>query len=72
MQTTPVLWIMDALVSMPHAMRRPLQPDTFGGSQPRCRRCDILLGLQPCPNPQCREPHGHSAGDLCTWCCHEV
>ena len=72
MQTTPVLWTMEAIVSMPHTMRLSLRPDTFGGSQPRCRRCDILLGPQPCPNPQCREPHGHSAGDLCTWCCHEA
>src|SRR6266700_2793543 len=36
----------------------------------RCQRCDIPLGPQPCPNPQCREPHGQSVGALCAWCHH--
>jgi hypothetical protein len=42
-----------------------------GDDRQRCRRCDILLGAWPCPNPLCPELHGESAGDLCVWCHHE-
>ena len=38
---------------------------------PRCLRCDIPLGDWHCPNPDCQEMHGQSAGDLCTWCRHQ-
>jgi hypothetical protein len=70
MQTIPVSWAIDNLGQAPHPGRLLMRPDTFGGSRKRCLRCDIPLGSQPCPNPQCREPHGQSAGDLCAWCRH--
>ena len=70
MQTVPVSWTMDDLVHAPHPVRLPVRPDTLGGSLQRCQRCDIPLGSHPCPNPQCREPHGQSVGDLCAWCHH--
>jgi hypothetical protein len=39
----------------------------------RCTQCDIPLVARPCPNPECREVHGRSAGDLCQWCSqHQV
>ena len=70
MQLVTPSWTLEALVSPYYPGRLPRRPETFGGALLRCRRCDILLGTQPCPNPACHEPHGASTGDLCTWCCH--
>jgi hypothetical protein len=70
MQIVIPSWSMEALVTPHYPGRLPLRAETFGGVLPRCRRCDILLGAQPCPNPECCTPHGASTGDLCTWCCH--
>jgi len=72
MQLVTRSWTLDALASPSYPGRLPVRPDTFGGALPRCRRCDILLGTQLCPNPACHEPHGDSAGELCTWCHHEA
>jgi hypothetical protein len=72
MQRVPVSWTMDALGRAPHLVRSPLGPDTLAGARQRCPRCDIPLGSHPCPNPQCREPHGQSAGALCSWCAHRL
>ena len=69
MQLVTPSWTLEGLVS-PYYPGRPMRPETFGGALPRCRRCDILLGTEPCPNPACDTPHGASTGDLCTWCCH--
>ena len=68
MQTVPIAWARDDLGQGPSLACLLRRPDTFGGVRKRCRRCDIPLGSQRCPNPQCREPHGQSAGDLCAWC----
>ena len=70
MQIVTTSWTMEALVSPYDPGSLAVWPNTFGGPLPRCRRCDILLGAQLCPNPECRAPHGASTGDLCTWCCH--
>jgi hypothetical protein len=70
MQLVTQPWTMDARIAPYHPGLLAGWPDTFGGALPRCRRCDILLGTQPCPNPECRAPHGDSTGDLCTWCYH--
>jgi len=70
MQTVPVSGTRDNCGQVPRPVRLLMRPDTFGGSRKRCQRCDIPLGPQPCPNPQCREPHGQSAGELCAWCRH--
>ncbi len=72
MQTVPVSWTMDDLGRAPRPVRLLVRPDTLGGGIQRCQRCDIPLGSHPCPNPQCREPHGQSAGALCTWCAHHL
>ena len=72
MQLVTHAWTLEALNAPYYPGRLAVRPDTFGGAQPRCRRCDILLGTQLCPNPACRAPHGESAGDCCTWCCHGV
>ena len=70
MQLVTTSWSLDALIS-PHYPGHPTESaETFGGVLPRCRRCDILLGTQPCPNPECSTPHGAGTGDLCTWCLH--
>jgi hypothetical protein len=63
-------WTLDALVSPYDLGLLAGWSDTFGGALPRCRRCDILLGTQPCPNPECQTPHGVGTGELCTWCRH--
>lgn len=70
MQLVTPAGTMDALIAPYYSGSLPGMSDTFGGALPRCRRCDILLGSQPCPNPECRAPHGDSVGDLCTWCGH--
>ena len=72
MQLITPSWTLEALVSPSYPGRLSMRPETYGGALPRCRRCDILLGTEPCPNPECRAPHGASTGDLCTWCCHGV
>jgi hypothetical protein len=68
MQTVPVSEASDDRGPRPRPVYLLMGPDTFGGARQRCRRCDIPLGPQRCPNPQCREPHGQSVGDLCAWC----
>ena len=70
MQIITPSWTMEALASPYDSGSLTVWSNTFGGPLPRCRRCDILLGAQLCPNPECRAPHGASTGDLCTWCCH--
>jgi hypothetical protein len=70
MQLVTPSWTMEDLTAPYYPGPLSVGPDTFGGAQPRCRLCDILLGTEPCPNPECRAPHGASTGDLCTWCCH--
>jgi len=72
MQTIPVSWTMDDQGCATRPVPPSLGLDTLGGGSTRCRRCDIPLGSHPCPNPQCREPHGQSAGALCTWCVHHL
>jgi hypothetical protein len=72
MQLAPVSWTIDDLGRAPRPVCLPVGPDTPGGCIKRCPRCDIPLGSHPCPNPQCREPHGQSAGALCTWCAHNL
>ena len=67
-KTPPVSWMTDDLALSPSSVRRHVRPDTLGGSMKRCQRCDIPLGARPCPNLQCGEQHGQSAGDLCAWC----
>jgi hypothetical protein len=63
-----VSWTTDDLALSPSPVRHHVRPDPFGGSMKRCQRCDIPLGARPCPNLQCGEQHGQSAGDLCAWC----
>jgi len=70
MQIVPVSWTRDDLGPVPRPVGLLMRPDMFGGARKRCQRCDIPLGPQRCPNSQCREPHGQSAGDLCAWCRH--
>ena len=72
MQLVTHAWTMEALSAPYYPGRLPVRPETCGGALPRGRRCDILLGTQPCPNPACRAPHGDSAGNLCMWCRHEA
>jgi hypothetical protein len=72
MQIVPVSWTIDDLRRASRPVRHPVGPDMLGGDRQRCLRCDIPLGSHPCPNPQCREPHGQSAGTLCTWCAHHL
>jgi hypothetical protein len=72
MQIVTPSWSVEALIPPYYPGYLPLRSDTFGGALPRCRRCDILLGPELCPNPECCTPHGASVGDLCTWCSHEV
>jgi hypothetical protein len=72
MQLVAPSWTMEPFIAPDDPRLLTVWPGTFGGGLPRCRRCDILLGTQPCPNPDCRAPHGDSAGDLCTWCRHEA
>ena len=67
-RTAPVSWTTDDLALSPSSVRRHVRPDTLVGSMKRCQRCDIPLGSRLCPNPQCGEQHGQSAGDLCAWC----
>ena len=67
-KTAPVSWTTDDLALSPSPVRHHVRPNTLGGSRKRCQRCDIPLGSRPCPNPQCGEQHGQSAGDLCAWC----
>jgi len=68
MQTVPVLPTMDNPGRALRSGRLSVGTNTLGERLPRCQRCDIPLGSYPCPNPQCHEPHGQSAGTLCTWC----
>ena len=66
MQTASGLWTWDARgLTALHGW-----PGTLGGAMKRCQQCDIPLGSQLCPNPQCGEQHGQSTGDLCAWCHH--
>jgi hypothetical protein len=65
-------WTIEACIAPAEPGLLTGWPETFGGALPRCQRCDILLGTQLCPNPECRAPHGASTGDLCTWCGHEA
>jgi hypothetical protein len=71
MQIVPLVWTRDDREPVPCPGRLLMRPDTLGGSRQRCHRCDIPLGPHPCPNPQCREPHGQSVGALCVWCHHQ-
>ena len=68
MQTAPVSWMMDAWILRPSSAGLHVVSDARGGSMKRCQRCDIPLGSQRCPSPQCREAHGQPAGTLCVWC----
>lgn len=68
MQTVSVSRTIDDPGHAPRPGRLFAGANTLGERLPRCRRCDILLGSYPCPNPECHEPHGQSAGTLCTWC----
>ena len=71
MQARPVSWTTDGLTLAPRSLSLFGGPAPFGGALQRCQRCDIPLGSSPCPNPECCEPHGQRAGDLCTWCHHK-
>ena len=68
MQVDLVVWTTDVLDLALHPMYRYGRPDTRRGALTRCQRCDIPLGSQLCPNPQCLEPHGQRVGNLCAWC----
>ena len=68
MQALPVSWTTDALALSPRPVSLHMGAHRLRGSVKRCQRCDIPLGSQLCPNPQCGEQHGQSAGDLCAWC----
>ena len=68
MQTNPVSWRM-ATCTLPHnSMYLHILPEARGSTLQRCQRCDIPLGAQRCPNPECHESHGQRAGSLCVWC----
>lgn len=67
-KTALVSWTTDDRALSLRPVRLRVRPNTLGGSMKRCQRCDIPLGSRPCPNPQCGEQHGQSAGDLCAWC----
>jgi len=69
-QTAARVWTRDARGGALRPMRLRGGAGTFGGTTPRCQRCDIPLGSGPCPNPLCPEQHGQSAGALCAWCWH--
>lgn len=68
MQVDHVAWTTAGRGLAARAMRPYGRRDTFGDALTRCQRCDIPLGSQLCPNPECREPHGARLGDLCAWC----
>jgi hypothetical protein len=67
-KTAPMSWMTDDLALSSSPVRLHVGLETLGGSMKRCQRCDIPLGPRLCPNPQCGEQHGQSAGDLCAWC----
>jgi len=69
-QTAARVWTRDARGRALRPVRLRVGAGMFGGTTPRCQRCDIPLGSGPCPNPLCPEQHGQSAGDLCAWCLH--
>src|SRR5262245_9485817 len=68
MQAEFALWPTDDRGLVAHPMGLDGRPDMRRDTLTRCQRCDIPLGSQLCPNPECREPHGQRAGDFCTWC----
>ena len=70
MQLVTQPWTLAALDARDYSRSLSVRRETCGGAQPRCQRCDILLGTERCPNPECETLHGASAGDLWTWCLH--
>ena len=70
MQALPVSWTTDARALSPRPVSLHVGAHRLREALKRCQRCDIPLGSQLCPNPQCGEQHGQSTGDLCAWCRH--
>ena len=68
MQRDVIMWTTDVRGGVSRPRRLSEGPDPCRRAQPRCLRCDIPLGPQRCPNPDCRAPHGQGVGVLCTWC----
>jgi hypothetical protein len=68
MQTIPMSWIIATCTLTPSPAHLHVLSEARSGTPQRCQQCDIPLGSQPCPNPQCQETHGQRAGALCVWC----